>query len=184
MTLLTTDEYRNLHSTAIEDEALQLLLDAAEADIVAFTGGDDAAIVEWHSGGRALIALARPASSITSVVEEGRYNTDPTTLQPNDYRLDPSGLLLYRSGNGTNSRWTWQPGRVVVTYASAGTEDQRKVVQADLVNLAINYNPGVGMSVVGSWTEQYATAMGANRKERDEILARLTMRGRMTVVGG
>lgn len=181
---LTLDDYRGLHSTALGDEALQLLLDAAEADVLAFTGTADATVVEWHSGGRALIALARPAESITSVVEEGPHNATPLTLAADDYRIDPSGVLLYRQGTGTNPRWTWLRGRVVVTYTGAKLEEQRLAVQADLVHLAESYNPGVGMTVVGAWTEMYATTMRANAVEREAILSRLTMRGRMLVVGG
>ena len=180
--LLTTDEYRELHSTALEDEALQLLLDAAEADIIDFTGSVDGSVVEWLDGGQRVLALARRAASITSIVEDADAST-PTTLETDDYLLDPTGFLLYRSGHGTNRRWRWY-GRTVVTYVGSDTESQRKVVQADLITTFENYNPGVGMTVVGSWTEQYSTTMGAHENERQDILSRLTTRGRMLVVGG
>ncbi len=183
MTLLTVDEYRALHSTAVEDEALQLLLDAAEADIVAYAGADGST-VEWFSGGQRVIALASPAESITSIVENSvLWGNAATTLDATDYLVDPGGYLLYRDGNGTNPRWHWY-GRVVVTYVPVGSAARRQVLQGELVNLTITYNPGVTSETVGSWTQLYQQSVGANQKEHDEILSSLVSHGRMSVVGG
>lgn len=183
MTLLTTDDYRALHSTALEDPALQLLLDAAEADIVAYAG-PDAEIVEWFGGGQRVIALARPAASIASIVESGPWGSSPTTLSADDYLLDPGGYLLYRDANGTNPRWRWW-GRVVVTYTPVGEEDRRMVVQADLVFLAETVVPGVTSETVGAWTRELASNSQWNGSaERATILERLASPGRMVVVGG
>lgn len=178
---LTPDEYRALHQTALEDAALQMLLDAALADIVAFTGTADDTIVEWFTGGRAMLALTRPASSITSIVEVSWYDGSETTLAVDDYLLDPTGYLLYRQRTGTNPRSAWW-GRVVVTYEGRDTAALRDAVQADLVHLAETYTPGVGLEVVGAWTQQYVQAMDANSRIRADILSRLTTRGRMVVV--
>lgn len=183
MTLLTTDEYRALHPSALEDEALQLLLDAAEADIVDFTGSDDGAVVEWLVGGRQVVVLGRRAASISSVVEDPRWGSS-TTLATNDYEIDPTGFLLYRKTGGDHSRYYWASGRVIVTYAAADSEAQRKVVQADLVYLVETYAPNLTSTTIGSWTEQYRQATRDHLAERDQILARLTTRGRMLVVGG
>jgi hypothetical protein len=180
MTLLTTAEYRTLHSTALVDAALQLLLDAAEADIIDYAGAPGSQ-VEWFGGGQTMLALQRRAASITSILEHSLYDTTSTTLAADDYLIDPTGLLLYRQGSGTNPRSRFY-GRVVVTYAVADDTKQRKVVQSQLVNLTESYSPGVTMTTVGAWTEQYAQAMGAHPEERLSILSQLVSHGRMLVV--
>ena len=68
MTLLTAGEFRALEATALEDAALQLILDSAEAEIVRFAG-PAGATEEWFQGGQQFISLARPFASITSVTE-------------------------------------------------------------------------------------------------------------------
>lgn len=178
MTLLTIAEYRALHSTALGNDALQLLLDAAEADIVDFAGDPDE-VVEWFGGGQTVLALRSAAASITSIAEV--YNNVTTTLNVNDYLLDPSGYLLYRERYGTNPRSYWQ-GRVVVTYAPRDTTDKRKVVQSQLVAMVERYTPGVALTVVGSWTEQYRQQAEAHVNEYQAILSQLVTAGRMLVV--
>lgn len=183
MTLLTTDEYRSLHPTALDEAALQLLLDAAEADIIEYVGPGGASMVEWFDGGHRIIALSRRAASITSIVENPPFGGGtPRTLDATDYIIDPTGVLLYRQTSGTNSRYTWD-GRVVVTYATVDDEARRKVVQASLVYLTETYAPSLTSTTVGSWTEQYAQQADAHRGEYDAILARLVTHGRMAIVG-
>jgi hypothetical protein len=114
MTLLTPDDIRGFVDTGLSDESLQLLLDAAEAEIVRYAGPSDSA-VEWFSGGQQVIALARPADSIASIVEHGAWPTEQTTLDATDYEIDPTGYLVYRRVGGVNGRYTWW-GRVVVSY--------------------------------------------------------------------
>lgn len=183
MALLTTDEYRAIHPTSLDDVALQLLLDAAEADIDEYAGPVGASVVEWFDGGHRIIALARRAASVASIVENPPYGGGtPVTLDATDYLLSPTGLLLYRQTAGVNSRYTWD-GRVAVTYTIADDTARRKIVQADLVYLSESYAPSLTSTTVGSWTEQYAQATGAQKGERDAILSRLVTHGRMAVVG-
>lgn len=178
MTILTTDEFRGFAETALEDDPLQDLLDAAEADIVRFAGAPSTA-VEWFGGGQSVIALARPAASVTSITET--YGSTTTTLAPNDYLAHPGGFLLIRQTGGTNSRSRWY-GRVAVTYVPEDTEALRRAVQVDLVKLALNYNPGLVQTTVGSWSEQYRQATESNADERRDILARLSSGPSMVVI--
>lgn len=172
--LLTLDEARALDPllASLDDEALQLLLDATEAEVVR-VGGDPEQATEWLgcSGGRT-VALARRADRIDEVVEVSPWGGTSTTLATDDYELDPSGYILRRLGNGTNSRWRWW-GDVRVAYRPADDEALRKGVQTDLMKMTSRYQPGLTSETVGSWTTQYAAASGAIAVERDGILARL-----------
>lgn len=183
-TLLSPDDVREFEpAPELSDEALQILLDAAEAEIVRFAGASDSA-VDWRAGGQRVIALGRPASSITSVVERADRGT-PVTLATDDYDADPTGYLLYRRGDGTHPRWRWEPGRVVITYAPTGEDAIRTGVELDLVRLMISYQPGATSETVGSWTTQLASnSVWNNSAERQAILSRLVVHGRMLVVGG
>lgn len=183
MTLLTPDDVREFDSTGLSDDALQLLLDAAEAEIVRFAGDSDSH-TEWFAGGQRVLALARPAASISSIVENEDWGGSTVTLAADDYIVDPSGYLLYRVATGTHPRWRWW-GRIVVTYAPGDDEAIRKGVELDLVRLMESYAPGQTSETVGAWTTQLASnSVWNNDKERAAILSRLVSHGRMLVVGG
>lgn len=181
--LLSTDDIREFEpAPELSDDALQLLIDAAEAEIVRYAGAPDAA-VEWVAGGQQVIVLGRQAASVTSIVEQAD-GSSPVTLASDDYEIDPSGFLIYRLRTGTNPRWRWW-GRVVVTYAPVGDDAIRAGVEVDLVRLMISYTPGATSETVGSWTTQLSSnSVWNNSKERDAILSRLIVHGRMLVVGG
>lgn len=183
-TLLAPDDIRGFSpETALSDESLQLLIDAAEAEMIRFAGPLDEA-VEWHAGGQRVIALNRHIDSVTSIVEFSPWDTESTTLDATDYEIDPTGFLIYRRGGGTHSRWRWW-GRVVVTFAPADEEAIRTGVELDLVRLMMTYQPGASSETVGSWTTQLSSnSVWNNDKERASILSRLISHGRMLVVGG
>ena len=179
MAILDPGEFREHVTTALEDDALQRLLDAAEAEIVRFAGEPGAA-TDIRDGRGRFVTLSRPAASITSITETP-WSTG-TTLAADDYLLYPSGLVIERLPGGTHSRSHWH-GRVTVVYTPVDDEAIRVGVQLDLVNLALNYSPGAGMEVIGSWTEQFNQAVGANRGEADAILSRLDVGPSMVVIG-
>lgn len=177
--ILTPTEFRGFAETALEDGPLQDLLDAAESDIVRF-GGAPSSAVEWFGGGQSLLALARPAASITSITETD--GSTVTTLAADDYLTNPGGYILTRIAGGTNSRSRWF-GRVAITYVPEDDEARRRVVQVDLVKLALNYNPGLVQTTVGSWSEQYRQATESNMDEVRDILSRLKDGPSMVVIG-
>lgn len=180
MAILSVEDFREHVSTTLEDDAVQRLLDAAEAEILRYAG-DPGAASEVYTGQGRYITLARPAASVSSITET-RYTTT-TTLAADDYFLYPSGLILERLTGGTNSSRYWR-GRSVVTYVPRDDADIRVGVQLDLVNLALNFEPGKGMEVIGSWTEQFSQAAEANRELFDGILARLDVGPSLVVVDG
>lgn len=179
MAILTVDEFREHVTTALEDDAVQRLLDAAEAEIVRAAGAPGST-TDIVPGGSRLIALSRPASSITSVTET-RYSTS-TVLAANDYLLHPGGFILERLYTGTNPSYGWR-GQATVAYTPVDDEAIRIGVQLDLVQLALNSNPGTTAETIGSWTEQLASNSAWNAsKERASILSRLTGGPSMVVI--
>lgn len=181
MTLLTVDELREHVNSALGDTALERLLADAEAAIVQRAGppGDRTQIA---GGGYRFIALHRPATAITSIVE--RQGTTDTTLAADDYLLRPGGYLLERLTDGTHPRGScWAP-RVTVIHSPVDDEATRIAVQIDLVNLELSFAPGLAEQTIGEWTERYTNNSAWNSDtERETILARLDVDAGMMVVG-
>lgn len=182
--LLTLDEYRALkpESVGFDDEALQLLLDAAETEIER-AAGPVGVTTDYITAGGHLVVTARRISSIESITETSYVTpTDVTTLATDDYILWPGGYVVERQPGGTNSRYRWF-GRVAVSYIAVDDIDIRKVVQADLTTLLMTYAPGVTSEQVGAWSRTLASNSVWNQlAERSAVLARLTEPGRMLVI--
>lgn len=170
--LLDPDEFRSLHANGLEDDALMLLLDAAEQAIDARYGPLGSSASDLLDGGQSYLFLRRRASDIMSIVETDGL-TD-TTLATDDYRLRSDGVSVLRLATGTNRR-AWWGAPVAVTYVPFDDEADRKRVQAALVEADLGYNPGTTMEQVGSWLEQRQQSSPAwnYATERDAILASL-----------
>jgi hypothetical protein len=178
--ILTVDELREHVNTDLGDDALQRLLDAAEWAIVNRAGAPGAR-TEIASGGFRFIALARPAASITSIVET--VSSADTTLISDDYLVGTGEMLIERLGTGTNPRSGWAE-RVTTVYTPVDDDPVRVEVQIALCQLAINYLPGLAEETIGEWTERFTNnSAWSNQAERDAILERLGINGRMVVVG-
>jgi len=180
--LLTLDEYRGLAESALSDDSLQLLLDAAEAEITR-AAGPVGVVTDFITAGGHLVVTSRKVSSIDSITETSWSTpSDVTTLAGDDYILWPGSYVIERLAGGTNSRFRWW-GRVAVTYAPADDVDLRKVTQKELVDLMITTTPGVTSEQVGAWSRTLASNSVWNAsEERAAILSRLFEPGRMLVV--
>jgi len=178
--ILTPDQLREHVTTSLGDDALQRLLDAAEWAIVN-RAGPPGARTELATGGFRYITLARPVASITSIIE-----TDPvgfqTTLDPDDYIIGTGEMVIERLSTGTHPRFRWD-WRVTTAYTPVDDDPIRVEVQIALCELALNYAPGLAEETIGEWTERYANnSAWTNAAERDSILERLAIGGRMVVV--
>src|SRR4051812_32318304 len=98
MTLLTVDEFRLFVPTSLGDDELQILLDAAEAEITAFAG-PVGAVTDLVDGGYGTVVTSRPVESITSISE--LVGTTTTALSTNDWRLRGT-YVLERLTTGTH----------------------------------------------------------------------------------
>lgn len=175
---LTVGELRKHVTTALEDEALQQLLDAAQEAIANRIGGV-VAVTEFADGGYSTLILGHRAASITSITETVA-GTD-TVLATNDYRT--SGYVLTRLDTGTNPRTTWAATETAYVPVLDDAEQDRVAIA--LVRLDLNMNPGLQSEQIGDWTQTYIDNSAMNYGlEREALLATLDPSPAMSVVGG
>lgn len=177
---LTAAQIRPYITTGLTDPELQVIVNAAYAEIVRSIGPVGAR-VDLLNGGYHTIALGRPTASIGGVTET--IGSTTTTLVADDYRLHPDGYTLERLSTGTHPRWQWWG---VVEVTSTPTDDAaiRDDVAIELCKLALSYNPGLTSQTIGTWTEQYAdNSVWNSIEERDAILSRLNPAPGLVVVG-
>lgn len=154
--LLTPAQFRAHVETALEDEALQRLLDAAEADIDSNCGPLDmddydtpGEVTQWFTSSRGMQTLRtkQKAAAVVSVTEydPASGDTDVTRLlvEDEDYWLD-GGIIRGRNGYIFG-------GRIEVVYVPEDTRSRRTAVLIQLVKLEINVDPGTGFEGAGSW---------------------------------
>jgi len=142
MSTLTVAELRQHLETDFADDALQLLIDDAEKEIIK-RHGELNTETDTKTGETLATALflKRKAESISTVVEEIKSGDgyEETTLSSNDYKLRYGGRQIERLASGDNPRRTW--GDVVtIIYTPKDETERRKRVAIDLVKLAAAYN--------------------------------------------
>lgn len=157
-TLLNVAALRQHIESDLPDAAVQRLLDAEEAEIIARHGPHDEAIEERYARGE--IMLYRRADSITSV-EEYQADGSLLTLDEAGYQLAEDGFRLVFLPSVV-----W-PYHVLITYEPRDTKDQRRLALIDLVRLDIQ-NTGRAEETVGDYRSKAADAT-----ERERILRRL-----------
>jgi hypothetical protein len=163
--LLTPDQFREHVTTALEDDAIGRLLNAAEAAITEVAGPYGAAVTELVEGRYTRVLLSRPALEIVSVRESSRdVDADYSTTATTDYALDGGSIVRRRTG-------AWNR-LVEVTYKPANDAALRMSVQVQLVELALNWQPGLSQNTAGNWTEQFPNA-DEYEAQRQAILAQL-----------
>jgi hypothetical protein len=147
--LLTVDEMRDHVETDLVDDALEQIIDAADAEIIRRLG-PVAAQTEVLPGGDLYLSLAREASAITAVTERflvdgfGVQNT-PLNLA-NDVSLLASGRRVERLFTGDNPSSAFR-GVVTIAYAPADTTAERKLLLVKLVKLDVKYSGLVAKSI-------------------------------------
>jgi hypothetical protein len=153
--LLTVDELREFITTGLTDDALQILLDATERDIIA-AAGDPVEQTEYVQGGYPALVLSRPMPApdygLISVTEASD-STSPVLLEEDDYRID--GYILHRLTTGTNPRTYWY-GLVQVVFMPPDRDDERKRAQVALIQL----DPSIGSDVVSEKIGEYSVSYG------------------------
>lgn len=168
---VTVEVLRAHVSSELDDDALQLLLDAAEAAILVRYGTPGS---ETHDGGQSYIFLRHRAASITTITET--VSGTDTELDPTDFRLRDDGVSVLRLSTGLNTptrSWStpaWG-GPVVVEYVPEDLDAELARVQIALVELDLNHAPGLTSETIGAWSEQFASNSAFNYEvEREAIL--------------
>lgn len=150
---------------------IQRLIDDADNEVVRVAGSHPTATrSEQLVGGEVLLFLPAPAASITSVTEhlENYLGGTTTVLASDDYRLWFDGRALQRLSDGTNSATRWG-SRIDVVYTPVDDIAQRRKVILDLVQLGLQYQPGVQSERIGD----YSHSNNDYLVERNNILKRV-----------
>ena len=155
--------------TGLDDEALTLKLAAAYEAIDEYLGTDTGSyseLLRQPSGD--LLMLSRRASAITSITE------GVNELAADDYELRASGQMVRRLYTGTYPANRWL-GRVDVTYVPLADDNERDRVAIALVQLDLNFNPGLVAERVGDHAETYSAPQAdvGYQQQRAQILSSL-----------
>jgi hypothetical protein len=183
--ILTVDEIRAYVDTDLDDASLQRLVDSAEEAIVAYAG-PPGEVTQLVDGGVGRLALARPASAMTTVTES--RGTTTTTLDADDYRIRADGYVLERLNTGTNPRSTWY-GQISLTYTPVADTATREAVQIELVRIDLASSSGGGggglkSESIGDYSASFGSSDGRTPdQQRADALARLNPEPMMAVVG-
>jgi hypothetical protein len=165
-TLLTVDQLRQHVTTTLGDEALQRVLDAANADLLAAAGPLGVTTLEMHGGRSSVLLLPRRFTAVSGVVERYEDFTTTVTLATNDWHLIDNGWTLVRSLYGTNPpggpHW-WAP-LVAVTGTVFDDTASRVASLIELVKVAL-LPVGLTSRTIGAYSESFAQAPGLRRSE-------------------
>lgn len=176
--LITIAQLREHTETDLGDDALQRIIDDADAAIVARFGehaeagvfSADDPLVEQHEGGGQYVFPHRKVDTIDSVLEYiGYLGGDEVEyeLAADDYRLTHDSASMLRLATGTNARSRW--GRVVLSYFPVTDISRRTRVELDLCKLALQYS-ALGSEKAGDYSQ---SQLGDYQTERERLLSEM-----------
>lgn len=164
MSLLTLTELKDHIETDLPDDALQIVLDNADAEVIRL-GGDHALprvqtfrIGDIAPNGSSRIELRWAADLVTAVTEDG------DNVAESDYHLELNGRMLVRDNK------LWSPP-VVASYQRVDDISQRKMVIIDAVRLHLDYSLSQ-MTSIGN--DEYQIQYRMYHEERLAIFGRMT----------
>jgi hypothetical protein len=178
MALLTATQVRDHIETDLIDEALERLINDADAEIIRRLGAA-ATHTDTLLGGDKNVWLTRKATSVTSIVERVRTTAEgvtETTLVSDDYHFLDDGYRIERLPDGTNAQSEWQ-GEVIVTYVPETETYQRTRLLIDLVRLSVSYHGGAKCKAGDVSIEGPADY----QRERDRLFSGLRSQGRRLI---
>jgi hypothetical protein len=144
VTLLTL---RTFIETDLADAPLQVILDAANEDILASVGTDTSQIETVEGEGQETLWLNRPANSTFASITETDTGGTVVTLATNDYSLDGNAQALSRLNSGTNPKSGWT-GTVTITYTPLDLNRRNRAI-VQLVELDLAFRPGARSESIG-----------------------------------
>ena len=165
--LITPEGLRRHIETDLPDEAVNELIDDADAAVVRWCGphGIDGAVEEMVRGGAAKVFPSRAVETMEKVTET--VGAILTELSADDYRIWHGGRTLERLPSGAHPRPRWAD-QVQLTYKPVDDDPQRRLAIIRLVQLGLQYE-GVKSESVGPFATQYLDYT----RERDAILKQL-----------
>lgn len=173
--LITVTDLLNHVETDIGVEALQRVLDAADADIVAKYGAHTGSRTETYYPGladeRIYTKQVVDTGQAVTIVETNTttYGASTTTLAASDYTINRKEIK--RQSGGTNSSSYWAP-LVTITYTPVSDAARRIMLTVDLVKLALKYE-AIQSATMGDSSITFAQY----EMERSRLLNRLKTLG-------
>lgn len=161
---LTLAEVRQHVNTALDDPAVQRLIDDAYGEIER-RYGVLTEITKLVRGGGTRLFPTRPIDEGQTITVKETVADVVTTLAADDFRVWHGGRMIERLDDGTNPRTTWGHP-VEITYTPIG--DARDRVAVDLVKLAIQYEGVKSESI-----DAYSSSNLDYDAERERLLASL-----------
>lgn len=175
------DQVRGHIETALDDDSLLDLIEAAVEEIDAIAGPVGERTV-YRNGGSSIVVLPYPVSPPGSgdpeITISEIVGATETILASDDWYLHDDGVSVERLSLGTNEPplgLATDPrfaGRVVVVYTRNSDVSRRIKAVLDLLELTLNTGYGLTGETVGSWSEQFATGARAPEDAREAILDR------------
>lgn len=150
--------------TDLGDNAIQRLIDEAEAYCTKIAGPESGSYTVHRQGGVSSFWLRRPADSITSVTE---LDNGDNVVDSGNYRLEHGGRTLRRVGN------IWAHGTVEIVYTVITDTAVRDRVVIDLVHLALSYRGAVKSESDGAYSSGRIGSPDAYERERYNIASAL-----------
>lgn len=169
--LLRVAQFRAAHKSPVDDDTIQLYIDAATQAIVA-RFGRIAPITERHRGGSLHLWLSRQAASIESIIEGwgDPIGLGNVLLDTTDWLLLPDGISVRRQIMGTHKADVWGTW-IDIAYTPLDTTADRQRAVIALVKLDLAHNPGKTREAIGDWLATYADTSALNYGlEREMIL--------------
>lgn len=163
--MLTVEELREHVGDGPSDDVLERFLEAAIQALDERFGPELAYDEETSDRAvpyRSLVYLSRRAQSISSVTEDG------TVLDVSEYEMRSAGKSVQRlDADGEPTDWSFP---VDVTFTPYMDDAERDRVCIKLVELDLDYAPGMTGSTVGPWSEQHPQGDEDYRRIRESIL--------------
>jgi hypothetical protein len=162
--MLTIEELREHVGDGPSDDVLDRLLTAAIQALDMRYGYQRTLLEEVTERLVAYGSLVYPylrAQSVSSVSEADE------TLDPADYAVRDMGRTVVRLTDGLPAAWV---GAVDVTYLPYEDDAERDRICIKLVELDLDYAPGISGSTVGPWAEQHPSDAKAYQQLREAIL--------------
>lgn len=166
--MLTVEELREHIGDGPSDDVLERLLDAATQALDIRYGFERTYFEEVTERLVPYGTLVYPyhrAQSVSAVSEADE------ALDPADYEIRNLGRTVVRlASDGTPTDWA---GPVDLTYLPFDDDAERDRICVKLVELDLDYAPGISGSTVGPWAEQHPTDAKAYQQLRETILRSL-----------
>lgn len=172
--MLTVEELREHVGDGPSDDVLERLLDAATQALDTRFGFERTYFEEVTERLVPYGSLVYPFHRAQSV---SAASEDDEALDPADYEIRNLGRTVMRlASDGTPTGWT---GPVDLTYLPFDDNAERDRMCIKLVELDLDYAPGISGSTVGPWAEQHPADAKAYLQLREAIFRS----GRVPVAG-